>query len=213
MTNESPVTTQPNPGHLSGRLRWAKLIAGIVVLLSASYGTIRWYRHYRYPYGPSHSCIKVLGLALSNYADSHDGIFPHGEKTPEASLSLLANHGQNFLGDLEGAVEILRGKTIPSDRVRSRLAARRLLDPETCGWHYVEGLTTKDDHALAIVWDKVGLGHNGERLSEGGHEVLFVDGSRRMVNAKEWPEFLQHQSELRAARAISSENTQAPVDE
>ena len=203
MTTEVPVTTPPEPSRVSTRLRIAKLAAGLAVLASAMYGGFCWYGHYRYPYGPSHSCIKVLGLALSNYADAHDGLFPIGEATPEASLSLLAGYGLDF--------EVLRGKTVPADKVQVRLAAGELLDAETCGWHYVEGLTTKDDPALAIVWDKVGLGHNGERLSDGGHEVLFVDGSRRMVGGKDWSEFLNRQKELLAAREAAAKKADLPT--
>jgi len=192
--------------------RLAKVLAVVIVFLSAAYGGLRWYGHYRYPCGPSHCCIKGLGLALWNYADTHDGLFPRGEATPEASLSLLARQGLGFDGEPKQAVEILRGKTVPADKVQGRLAAGKLLDPETCGWHYVEGLTTNDDPALAIVWDKVGLGHNGERLSDGGHEVLFVDGHRQMVSGKDWPEFLDRQKKQLAARSAELENGQLPAD-
>jgi hypothetical protein len=115
------------------------------------------------------------------------------------------NHELHSAEEPEMAVQILRGKTVPADNVRGQLVAGELLDPETCGWHYVEGLTLPDDPALAIVWDKVGLGHNGQRLSEGGHEVLFVSGSSRVVSGKEWPEFLDHQKQLLASRANAAQ--------
>ena len=35
-----------------------------------------------------------------------------------------------------------------------------------------------DDRRLALCWDKVGLGHNGERLPDGGHTVLFGVASK-----------------------------------
>jgi hypothetical protein len=181
----------------------AKLVTGLAVFSSAACGVFCWYRHHRYPYGPGHSCIKVLGSALWNYADTHDGLFPRGEATSEASLSLLTGYGLDF--------EVLGGKTVPADKVQKRLAAGEYLDAETCGWHYVEGLTTKDAGGLAIVWDKVGLGYNGERLSDGGHEVLFLDGSRRIVSGKEWPEFLDHQKKLLAAHDGATEETDPPT--
>src|SRR5262249_12032314 len=41
--------------------------------------------------------------------------------------------------------EMLRGNTIPLKVVMERLERGERLTPETCGWHYVEGLTLKDD--------------------------------------------------------------------
>ena len=66
---------------------------------------------------------------------------------------------------------ILRGKTVSESQVVPRLEAGQLLSPELCGWHYVEGLRRDSDRRLALFWDKVGLGHNGEILAGGGHIV------------------------------------------
>lgn len=145
-----------------------------------------------YPYGQSHCCLKCVGLALVTYAQKYNGYYPAGGGSPEASLSLLYR---------EGTVdaELLRGKTVPVDKPKRLLDAGKLLDPESCGWHYVEGLTESDDPDLALVWDKVGLGHNGEDL-HGGHSVWFVGGREEIVPADEWPPFLKHQQALMAAR-------------
>jgi hypothetical protein len=153
-------------------------------------------RSYYYPYGFSHCCLKILGLDLSNYADAHNGRFPAGEKCPEASLSLL--YKQN--GNDSDYAEILRGKTVPLETVKNILERGELLGPDTCGWHYVEGLTRSDDSRLALVWDKIGLGHNGQRLPEGGHSVLFIQGNEEVIPGPEWPQFLKQQEELMAAR-------------
>jgi hypothetical protein len=75
-----------------------------------------------------------------------------------------------------------------------------LLTPETCGWHYVEGLRLDDDPRIALFWDKVGLDHNGGRLAEGGHFVMTVDGQRKYIPEAEWEEFLAEQSKLLAER-------------
>jgi hypothetical protein len=146
-----------------------------------------------YPYGWSHCCLAGLGLALQQYAQEHDGHFPAGAGSPEASLSLLAR------GHYGIDAEVLRGKTVPVEKVRSILERGELLGPDSCGWHYVEGLTTSDDPGLALVWDKVGLGHNGQDIG-GGHSVWFLDCHEEIVTAKEWPGFLKRQEELMAAR-------------
>lgn len=174
--------------------RWAKrgTIAASIIAVLVALGFI--YYHYRYPYGWSHCCDKMLGFALLQYSEEHDGWFPQGEPTPEASLSLL------YRQDVAVAYT-LRGKTVPESVVRARLEASELLTPETCGWHYVEGLRKDDDPRLALFWDKVGLGHNGERLSGGGHFVCFVSGpgSIEYIPGERWDKFLSEQKRLREA--------------
>jgi hypothetical protein len=50
------------------------------------------------------------------------------------------------------------------------------------------------------VWDKVGLGHNGQRLPNGGHEVFFLSGISQVIPGTEWPQFQKNQKALLAAR-------------
>lgn len=157
-------------------------------LFASGWGLYAW----RYPYGWSHCCDKGISLGLVSYAHANGGCFPSGEATPEASLSLL------YPKYIEA--EILRGKTIRGDDAFKLLESGRRLTPETCDWHYVEGLTNRDDGRIAIFWDKVGLGHNGERLAGGGHSVGFVNGHTEIISAADWPAFLKEQKELLAAR-------------
>jgi len=134
-------------------------------------------------------------MALLQYANTRKGIFPAGENTPEASLSLL------YRSNLRGVTaNLLRGKTVPESTVQQILDSGRLLGPKTCGWYYVEGLTLADDPRLAIFWDKAGLGHNGQRLPQGGHTVFFVGGYHEFVPEREWEAFLDKQRKLHAAR-------------
>jgi hypothetical protein len=171
--------------------RWVRrgAIAALVAAVLAALG-LAYYR-YRYPYGRSHCCDKGVAIALLGYAESHDGWFPRGEATPEASLSLLYRRDP-------GLAYNLRGKTVPEPVVRARLEGGELLTPETCGWHYVEGLRMDDDSRLALFWGKAGLGHFGERLSGGGHYVCFVSGSIEYVPGERWEPFLAEQERLRA---------------
>jgi hypothetical protein len=106
--------------------RWAKraAIAASVVAILMALGFA--YHRYHYPYGWSHG-----------------GWFPRGEATPEASLSLLYRQ--------EPALAYtLPGKTVPESVVLARLEGGELLTPETCGWHYVEGLHKNDHPRLAL---------------------------------------------------------------
>ena len=171
--------------------KWAKrtaitaLIATLVVI--AGFACHRYY----FPYGWSHCCDTGMGGVLYQYAERHGGWFPRGEESPEASLSLLYR-------DDPSLAYWLRGKSIPEHVVTSRLESGKLLTPETCGWHYVEGLRKDDDPGLAILWDKAGLGHNGERLSKGGHWIVDIQGTRHYIPGKDWDRFISEQEQLRA---------------
>jgi hypothetical protein len=175
--------------------RWKLWLAlALVAVVGLAVAWPAYHRH-RYPYGWSHCCDKQLMSALLYYADRHDGWFPRGEACSEASLSLL------YRRDTPDGVDanLLRGKIVPEDVVRARLEAGELLTPETCGWHYVEGLRKDDDARLALFWDKAGLGHNGERGSDGGYTVCFVGFAIYRVSGDEWEAFLAEQERLRAA--------------
>lgn len=151
-----------------------------------------WYRH-TFPYGWSHACSVGLGLGLRGYASKHNGWFPHGEATPEASLSLL------YKDDPVTALWTLGGKNIPGKTVEATLKQDGKLTPATCGWHYVEGLRDDDDDRIPIAWDKVvGLGHNGQRRSDIMHEVILLDGSHQFIPKQKWPEFVANEKRLLA---------------
>jgi len=175
--------------------QWGKrsaVAAAVVVVLAAGFALFRLSIPV-YPYGWSHCCDKGLMIALLTYAENHDGWFPKGEASPEASLSLLYREDPQAVD-----ANLLRGKTVPESAVLARLEAGELLTPETCGWHYVEGLRKGDDPRLALFWDKVGLGHNGEQLRDGGHWVCFISFDIKHIPESRWESFLAEQKQLHA---------------
>ncbi len=173
------------------------VIASVVAPIVLGYG---WWR-YTFPYGLSHCCDMILYGALEDYARTHDGAFPAGETTPEASMSLLYREKTDWHAD----ERLLRGKTVPEHVVKDILERGELLSQDTCGWHYVEGLRMDDDPRLALIWDTAGLGHMGGRLAEGGHIVIFVDGQKEYVPEVEWEEFIEKQHKLLADRRSAAE--------
>lgn len=175
--------------------RWRVILVILTVLIAVGLVGGGWL-HYRstFPYGWSHSCDKQLMFALHQYAEDHAGAYPAGEATPEASLSLLYPKYANEY--------VLQGKTVPIDVVKVILEGGDHLSPDTCGWHYVEGLRLDDDRRLALCWDKVGLGHNGQR-SDGGRTVLFVNMGYEYIAGAKWQEFLEEQEKLLADRKKS----------
>jgi hypothetical protein len=166
------------------------LVVSVAGLIGAAY---IWHR-YTFPYGSSHRCLKGLGMALRIYAERHNGQYPTGGGCPEASLSLLYRDDHEIDGYL------LCGKTKSAEAAQAILERGELLGPDTCDWHYVEGLTLNDDYQIAIVWDKIGLDHNGRRLPSGGHSVLRLSGIEEVIPASEWQQFLEEQKQLLAVR-------------
>jgi hypothetical protein len=171
------------------------VLTPVVILFALGYA---WWRHH-YPYGFSHCCDLLLYDALQQYSTTHGGGFPAGEATPEASLSLL--YREKWEDGRKLADErLLRGKTVPESVVKETLERGDLLTPETCGWHYAEGLRLDDDPRLALFWDKIGLDHNGGIMPQGGHIVLFVNGTREHIPEADWEAFLEKQHKLLAQR-------------
>ena len=170
----------------------------ILVSFFVVVGGVLWLQAWRrenYPYGASHSCSKGLGLDLELFADANEGWFPHGMPTPEASLSLLCTN-------TEGTWWILRGKHVSQKTVDEALARDSLLGPDSCGWHYVEGLRTNDEPQIAVAWDKArGLNHGGRRMRGLEHEVILVDGSVLLISQEKWPAFVEEQKRLLAETA------------
>jgi hypothetical protein len=142
-----------------------------------------------YPYGMSHCCIILMNVALMNYAQDHDGKYPDGQVSPEASLSLL--YRSNYID-----AATLRGMTVPEETVCRILEGGGLPGPESCGWQYVPGLTLADDPGLAILWCKEALGHNGQRTKDRGRQVVFIGKGIEWVSGEKWPAFLQEQADL-----------------
>lgn len=178
---------------LERRLEMSKgrtlVIAVLGILVAMAAGGMFYYK-WKFPYGYSHCCSVAMANALCMYAIDHAGRYPDGESSPEASLSLL--HRSRYIPD----PEILRGMIVPEAPVRRILESGGLLCPDTCGWHYVPGLSASDDGGIAILWCKVPLGHDGQRTKDGGREVVFVNSRIDWVPGEKWPAFLEEQKRL-----------------
>jgi hypothetical protein len=137
-----------------------------------------------------------------SYADANGGRFPAGGKTPEASLSLL------YPKDLTASV--LRGKTYPEGPAKQLLEGGEPLTPETCGWQYVEGLSTESAEIgnIALFWDKFGSDHFSGLLPHGGHSVTFASGYQQVIREADWPRFITEQE--KALTSIRRGETPSP---
>jgi hypothetical protein len=173
------------------RLRSIGIIFGIIVALVIAGGV---YQKSKFPYGWSHCCIIIMQQMLEQYSTEHTGHFPTGGTSPEASLSLLCQSN-----NLDAYT--IRGMTVPEDTARKILDAGGLLGPDSCGWHYTDGLTLADDPRIALLYCKQALGHNGQKTPDGGRQVVFVGGNIRWISGSNWPSFLEEQNELLSKRS------------
>src|SRR6516225_5517918 len=95
------------------------LITPAIILIAVLAGLYGLYRYY-YPYGMKHPCILIVSQGLESYAESHNGEYPSGKATPEASLSLLYRSEQVN-------AYLLSGKTASETRAERILNSGGLL--------------------------------------------------------------------------------------
>lgn len=187
--------------------KWIFIPLVLIIMLVGLELSRRGYIHPRFPYGVSHSCDIGLMLALDQYALDHGGVYPFGEATPKALLSLLYPQYAD--------PSDLSGKTMPFEVTLAPLVRGQRLSRETCGWHYVEGRMLSDDKRLAIAWKKARLGHNGERTADGSTKVPLVGMNYKYVKTSEWSQFLAEQATRFRSRprpALVSESAQGSDD-
>jgi hypothetical protein len=172
---------------------WTNIFCAAVLLAWIGLGMRAKNYYHENPYGWDHCCIKQVNLALRLYAEEHNGQYPSGGATPEASLCLLTNYSCD--------VALLKGKAVPLAKAEAEFRRTGVLGPDSCGWHYVEGLNTNDDLSLAILWDKTpGFDHNSRRTGRGGREVAFLDGHSEWLSDETFSNLMARQAELLAQR-------------
>ena len=135
----------------------------------------------------------------------HYGWFPHGLESPEASFSILESNNPPMLA-------WIRGKNIPLAVAKAAWERDGHLGPDSCGWHYIEGLREDDDPTIAVVWDKPwGLGHNGQRIRGLGRSIVLLDCVKSGIMLKDWPKFAMEQREKIAKVIASRTNDDPPI--
>lgn len=176
------------------------VVLGIIAVLAIILGTL--YKA-KFPYGESHCCIINMMFSLEQYAQEHAGHYPTGEASPEASLSLLCR--SNYLD-----AYTIRGMIVPEKTISTILGRGGLLGPDTCGWHYTDGLTRADDPRIALLYCKQPPGHNGQKTKDGGRQVVFVGVNIKWISGDKWPSFLEEQNQLISKRSDRAK-TGAPL--
>jgi hypothetical protein len=149
-------------------------------------------------------CIKAAGLQMLQYAGEHDGRFPYHPKSYGNALLLLNEDSYNTLtGPGYDPAVLHQAKQAGTD-----------LGEEDCGRVYVQGLTTKCNIEIALLFDKLPTPggdhcHFPVRMwASLGREVVFRHGGMRFVRESEWPQFVNEQVELLVAEGFAREEAE-----
>jgi hypothetical protein len=137
-------------------------------------------------------CIVCAGLALQEYAGAHQGRFPFDPKGYGNALLLLD----------EACFHNVTGPGYDPEPFSEAKNSGQELAEEKCGRVYVQGLTTKSNRKIALLFDKLPTPggdhcHLPMRLwAPLGREVYLVGSEHLFVEESEWPEFASNQVEL-----------------
>lgn len=143
-------------------------------------------------------CMKCGSMALLQYAGQNKNRFPYHPKGYGNALLLL--NEENF--------NCLTGPGYDPTPFYEAKRLRRDLSEEECGRVYIQGLTTKCNYEIVLLFDKLPTPggdhcHLPLRLwASLGREVGFKDGSMRFVEENDWPEFAREQVELLVKEGI-----------
>jgi len=150
-----------------------------------------WLQHRQtYPYGLTHRCSKTLCMEIGFFAEEHDGRYPFSQSEEALGLSAM-------ITDADYSLAQVVGKAGNLNAAKKFYLKKGYILPEHSSWHYIEGLTVSDQNR-ALAWDKIPLGHNGQRQDSNSREVMMTDGSVITISGKKWDAFLEKQQKLAA---------------
>ena len=150
-------------------------------------------------------CIKNTGLTLRIYAEEHNGRYPFNTNGFGDAIA-------DFVKDY--SPEFVRIFTAPGDDgkwLEQSIAAGKHLPEENCSRAYVQGLCETNNLQIAIVFDRYPTrGGDHQRCPWGPwlREVSLLDGSMRVIEEKNWPEFRKKQIELLVAEGFTRERAE-----
>ena len=137
-------------------------------------------------------CIKAAGLTLHQWADEHEGKFPYHPKGYPNALLLLD----------DGCYHTLTGPGYDAAAFHEAKRTGSELREEDCGRVYIQGLTAKSNHEIALLFDKIPTpggdhAHFPERMWRPlGREIWLVGGGQRFIEESEWQTFASTQIDL-----------------
>jgi hypothetical protein len=166
---------------------------GLLVIVFLAVLAAAYVRNHPLVFLEAHAhCIQMAGIGLENYADRHDGKYPfHPKGYGNALLLMDAEFYDTLTGPGYDAAPFYEAKKAGKD-----------LPEEECGRVYVQGLTTKSNWEIALLFDKLPTPggdhcHLPIRLwAPLCREVCCLHAGRMIVRESDWPEFAKKQVEL-----------------
>jgi hypothetical protein len=149
-------------------------------------------------------CIAGASRDLLGYALDHDGRYPiHPNGYGDALVLIEGGWDEALTGPGYTAAVFDRVRKTGEDAPESEF-----------GRVYVQGLSTKSDSRLAILFDKVPTPggdhtqHFHRLFAPLCREVLFVKGDHTTIREKDWPTFAKRQVELLIEAGFSREKAE-----
>lgn len=166
-------------------LLWVGGILGLLVMLAAGFLWLQMnYVHQH--------CIKNTGLGFRTFATDNNDAYPvHTNGFGDALLMLVRS---NYLD--------IRHITAPGDNGKmyeEALKSGEDVPEEKCSRVYVQGVNEKSPPGIALVFDRKSTPGGDHFRSPWGRrqrELIFVDGSMKVIEDKDWPRFASNQVKL-----------------
>jgi hypothetical protein len=191
--------------------RWRKGCLLVLVVFSLYVGACLWanpdvFQPWYWNY--HQHCIKYAGMGLEQYAAEHDGKYPYDPRGYGDALLLLD----------PGYYHALTGPGYDAEPLRRAKREGKPLAEDECGRVYVQGLTTKNNPEIVLLFDKLptqGGDHRPPFLRLFGslrfrsrcREVWKV-GGMGLVSERSWPEFTRQQVELLVKEGIDHQEAE-----
>lgn len=142
-------------------------------------------------WGHAH-CIKMAGLDLRRYGAENGDRFPVHTNGYGNALLLMTN----------AWLPSLTGPGYSAGAFEKARTERTALSESECGRVYIQGLSETNSSEIVVLFDKLPTPggdhcHGPARLFRPlVREVMCVDGSMRIIQERDWPEFSRKQIEL-----------------
>jgi hypothetical protein len=152
-------------------------------------------------------CITFADLSFAGYAMDHGGRFPYSTNGYGDAL-LLMNE------ELGGGWYSVTGPGYTAAVFEKALKTGGHVAEEACGRVYVQGLTTNNDGAIAILFDKIATPggdhcHGFTRMwTPLAREVVTIGGGHSFVWKSEWQQFATNQIRLLTEAGIPKQEAE-----
>lgn len=139
-------------------------------------------------------CIKSASFLFTEYAWAHEGMYPVSKRGWGDALLLLVSGP-----DAKNSIQFLVGVGDDGSHFRRALRTSEDVSEGACTRIYVQGLTTKSAHEIALLFDRKAIrggDHFRSPFARELREVVTVGGWHKIIENADWPAFVRAQRKL-----------------